>query len=189
MFSGGSGRAVGWRRTNRIERSTTSQPKPTGGSNAILRDALVTNLLEFGRIVHAEMAAITDAARLGRSLKGMTLFARLFPAISARAISSQQASIASCLSSRIQRAWRRALSLTPYLWRVEPGGPDQKSILCPSSELRQSAMRKFFRRASEKAMLGGHCSGKRGSPSQYFSGYFPPTFASKRLWSTPYTKC
>jgi len=50
-----------------------------GGSNAILRDALVTNLLEFGRIVHAEMAAITDAARLGRSLKGMTLYCTTFP--------------------------------------------------------------------------------------------------------------
>jgi deoxycytidylate deaminase len=50
-----------------------------GGPNAILRDAQVTNLIEFGRIVHAEMAAITEAARLGRPLRGATLYSTTFP--------------------------------------------------------------------------------------------------------------
>ncbi len=35
--------------------------------------------LEYGRMIHAEMSAITDAARLGRPLQGATLFTTTFP--------------------------------------------------------------------------------------------------------------
>ena len=41
--------------------------------------AQILNLLEFGRTVHAEMAAITDAARRGLSLAGSTLYSTTFP--------------------------------------------------------------------------------------------------------------
>jgi cytidine deaminase len=46
---------------------------------ASLRGAQITNLLEFGRIVHAEMAALTDAARRGVSVRDSTLFCTTFP--------------------------------------------------------------------------------------------------------------
>jgi deoxycytidylate deaminase len=36
-------------------------------------------LTEYGRVVHAEMCAICDAARLGRSVKGSILFCTTFP--------------------------------------------------------------------------------------------------------------
>jgi tRNA(Arg) A34 adenosine deaminase TadA len=35
--------------------------------------------LEYGRIIHAEMSAICDAARLGRALAGTTLYTTTFP--------------------------------------------------------------------------------------------------------------
>ncbi|HKV54332.1 MAG TPA: deaminase, partial [Candidatus Binataceae bacterium] len=35
--------------------------------------------LEYGRIIHAEMSAICDAARLGRSLNGTVLYSTTFP--------------------------------------------------------------------------------------------------------------
>lgn len=44
-----------------------------------LREAQLMDLLEFGRIIHAEMSAIADAARLGRSTKGTTLYCTTFP--------------------------------------------------------------------------------------------------------------
>ncbi len=44
-----------------------------------LKDADISNLLEFGRMIHAEMAAISDAAKRGISLKGATLFCTTFP--------------------------------------------------------------------------------------------------------------
>ncbi|WP_217429140.1 anti-phage dCTP deaminase [Acetobacter syzygii] len=44
-----------------------------------LSGALITDLTEYGRVVHAEMCSICDAARSGRSVKGSTLFCTTFP--------------------------------------------------------------------------------------------------------------
>lgn len=46
---------------------------------ASLRDSRVTNVIEFGRIVHAEMSAIMDAARRGLAIKDKTLYCTTFP--------------------------------------------------------------------------------------------------------------
>ena len=54
-------------------------PGPGDGEAPILANAAVTNLLEFGRIVHAEMSALTEAARRGRSVQGGTLHCTTFP--------------------------------------------------------------------------------------------------------------
>lgn len=50
-----------------------------GDKRKFVKSARVMNLLEFGRSVHAEMAAITSAARLGIPLKGGTLYTTTFP--------------------------------------------------------------------------------------------------------------
>lgn len=44
-----------------------------------LRGSRLTNLTEFGRPVHAEMAALLDAARRGAPVAGQNLFATTFP--------------------------------------------------------------------------------------------------------------
>jgi len=44
-----------------------------------LGDARVRNLIEFGRVVHAEMNALAEAARFGRSTQGTTLYCTTFP--------------------------------------------------------------------------------------------------------------
>jgi len=49
------------------------------GPEAFLDDSRVDNLIEFGRIMHAEMAALMDAARRGLSLRGTTLYCTTFP--------------------------------------------------------------------------------------------------------------
>ena len=46
---------------------------------SILAGTRVTSIIEFGRIVHAEMSAITDAARRGLSVRGATLYCTTFP--------------------------------------------------------------------------------------------------------------
>ena len=46
---------------------------------AYLRDAQLFDVIEFGRAVHAEMAAITQAARLGVRLQDARLFCTTFP--------------------------------------------------------------------------------------------------------------
>jgi len=49
------------------------------GEDAALDSLLIMDLTEFGRAVHAEMNALTDAARLGRATKGTTLYCTTFP--------------------------------------------------------------------------------------------------------------
>ncbi|MER9223011.1 deaminase [Mesorhizobium sp. M0644] len=48
-------------------------------SERSIADSKVMDLIEFGRIIHAEMSAITDAARLGKPLSGAILFCTTFP--------------------------------------------------------------------------------------------------------------
>jgi deoxycytidylate deaminase len=44
-----------------------------------VRESRVMDLIEFGRIVHAEMSALSDAARKGISVEGATLYCTTFP--------------------------------------------------------------------------------------------------------------
>ena len=50
----------------------TGDPPPLKGTRA-------ASIIEFGRIVHAEMAAVCDAARRGIPIKGATLYCTTFP--------------------------------------------------------------------------------------------------------------
>ena len=45
----------------------------------ILKDTRINSIIEFGRIVHAEMSAITDAARRGQALLNTSLYCTTFP--------------------------------------------------------------------------------------------------------------
>jgi len=51
----------------------------SGEKKYLLKGAQIMNLLEFGRSVHAEMAALMGAARRGVSVKGATLYSTTFP--------------------------------------------------------------------------------------------------------------
>ncbi|MFT0879654.1 anti-phage dCTP deaminase [Rhodopseudomonas sp. G2_2311] len=44
-----------------------------------VRDSHLMDIIEFGRILHAEMSALMDAARLGRAVQNATLFCTTFP--------------------------------------------------------------------------------------------------------------
>jgi deoxycytidylate deaminase len=46
---------------------------------AYLKDSQLFDVIEFGRAVHAEMAAISQAARTGTSVQGGRLFCTTFP--------------------------------------------------------------------------------------------------------------
>ena len=63
-----------------IKNKLTHKRKPkTEDKDGALATAAIMDVTEYGRIVHAEMCAICDAARLGRSIKGGTLFCTTFP--------------------------------------------------------------------------------------------------------------
>jgi deoxycytidylate deaminase len=50
-----------------------------GKDKSLLKGTRVSSIIEFGRIVHAEMAAITEAARRGISLNNATLYCTTYP--------------------------------------------------------------------------------------------------------------
>jgi cytidine deaminase len=65
-----------------IADALTAKSKISNGKEVpggVLADALIMDLTEYGRVVHAEMCAICDAARLGKSIKGSTLYCTTFP--------------------------------------------------------------------------------------------------------------
>lgn len=57
---------------------TTSIPSNSGHRKRIL-DSLIGGITEYGRMVHAEMNALADAVRLGRSVKNATIFVTTYP--------------------------------------------------------------------------------------------------------------
>lgn len=50
-----------------------------GKQKTALSEARIRNLIEFGRIVHAEMSALSEAARRGLAVQGGTLYCTTFP--------------------------------------------------------------------------------------------------------------
>jgi len=61
--------------------STLTHKKKRGSNekDGPLANAQLMDVTEYGRVVHAEMCAICDAARLGRTVKGATLYCTTFP--------------------------------------------------------------------------------------------------------------
>ncbi|MDH5325602.1 MAG: anti-phage dCTP deaminase [Gammaproteobacteria bacterium] len=47
--------------------------------DGILKDSRIASIIEYGRIVHAEMSAIMESARRGLPIKGATLYCTTFP--------------------------------------------------------------------------------------------------------------
>ena len=71
---------MGWLVKSKAERASTDLMGLTDEAlSGRMRNARVMNAIEFGRIIHAEMAALSDALRLGVSVKGCTLYSTTFP--------------------------------------------------------------------------------------------------------------
>lgn len=86
-------------------------------------DARVRNLIEFGRVVHAEMNAISEAARAGRSVACSTLYCTTFPChICARHIISAGVSTVVFIEPYPK-------SLTKSLYSREISTDDQRGLL------------------------------------------------------------
>ncbi len=75
-----------------------------------LESSKLMDLTEFGRVVHAEMAAICDAARLGRSIKDTTLYCTTFPCHN-------------CTKHIIACGVKRVVYMEPYIKSSSKGPP------------------------------------------------------------------
>lgn len=66
-------------RNDRLIRPEVSEDLEAIFQSRAVQDSKIMESLEYGRIIHAEMAAIADAARLGRAVKDAILFCTTFP--------------------------------------------------------------------------------------------------------------
>ena len=73
-------RNAGWLSKEKADTPTSKLVDEAIYGNApILDNARIASIIEFGRIVHAEMAGIMDAVRRGISVRGATLYCTTFP--------------------------------------------------------------------------------------------------------------
>jgi deoxycytidylate deaminase len=72
---------AGWfnRQTSRLSLDDLVSSALAPTNPVIPKDSKVRNLIEYGRAVHAEMAALTDAARRGVSVSGCRMYVTAFP--------------------------------------------------------------------------------------------------------------
>ncbi|WP_454619043.1 anti-phage dCTP deaminase [Bradyrhizobium cenepequi] len=86
-----------------------------------LRNARINDMTEYGRVVHAEMLAICDAARVGKSVKGTTLYCTTFPCHN-------------CTKHILASGIRRVVYMEPYpKSRAKDLHPDEIEIETESS--------------------------------------------------------
>lgn len=71
----------GWLDTEKSNKSAESlcDIATAKDENGILRGSRIASIIEYGRIVHAEMSALMEAARRGLAVKEMSLFCTTFP--------------------------------------------------------------------------------------------------------------
>lgn len=74
-------REQGWLARGIADQGTTAllDAALRGGDEAFLKNTRAANALEYGRIVHAEMNALMDAARRGAKVQGRILYCTTFP--------------------------------------------------------------------------------------------------------------
>ena len=80
---------------------STVQIMDDGGHEDAIRRSMIGDITEYGRMVHAEMNALSDAARLGRRVEGATIYVTTFPCHN-------------CAKHLIAAGIRRVVYIEPY---------------------------------------------------------------------------
>ncbi|MFN4202342.1 MAG: anti-phage dCTP deaminase [Tabrizicola sp.] len=82
-------------------------------------EALISDITEYGRMTHAEMSAICDAARLGRPIGGSTIYVTTFPCHN-------------CAKHIVAAGIKKVIYIEPYpKSRAERSHPDSISMDTP----------------------------------------------------------
>lgn len=127
-----------------------------------ITDSRVMDIIEFGRIIHAEMSAITDAARLGRSLFGTVLYCTTFPCHM-------------CAKHIVSSGIRRVVFLEPYpkshakdlhgdSISYSPSEKEKKVIFEPFIGISPRRYRDIFEKKKRKNSAGHAVNWYEGAP-------------------------
>lgn len=149
--------------TNRSEDELVSEVvEQLNKKGSRLRDAQLMDLIEFGRIIHAEMSAITDAARTGRSTRDSVLYCTTFPChICAKHI----------VASGVSRVYyiepypkRYAKDLHRDSITLKEGDGSEKTIFAPFIGISPYRFRELFEKGRRKNDTGQYSPWNESSP-------------------------
>ena len=139
----------------------------------ILANSKIMDLTEFGRVVHAEMSAICDSARLGRSVRGATLYVTTFPCHN-------------CAKHILASGIKRVVFIEPYTKsRAKELHPDEieieqedtsKVCFIPFMGISPHRYRDIFQKGRRKSSDGTARDWYYDTPRPLIEGGGPPTF-------------
>jgi deoxycytidylate deaminase len=149
--------------------------------DAILSDSLAMDLTEYGRVVHAEMCAVCNSARLGRSLKGSVLYCTTFPCHN-------------CTKHLIAVGVRKVVFMEPYPKsraaelhpdeiEIETDSDPNKISFVPFLGISPYRYRNIFQKGRRKATDGSANSWISGSPKPVFDIKFPSYPDKEEPWA------
>ena len=143
---------------------------------AVLENTRVDQLTEFGRAVHAEMAAILDAARRGQAIRGATLYTTTFPCHT-------------CAKHIVGAGLTRVVYVAPYP-KSKAGDLHEDSIVIdPSDEpCHKVVFRPFVGIAPPRYLAVFEMVGRRKTDDGYAVAFKPRAARPKLVvsWDTSY---
>lgn len=150
------------------------------GEQGVLAGSRIMDLTEYGRIVHAEMLAICDAARLGRSIKEATLYCTTFPCHN-------------CAKHILASGIAKVVYLEPYPKsqakmlhgdeiEIEAEADPDKVSFVPFLGISPSRYRDIFSKARRKGEDGKANTWYRGGPRPMIDVVFP-SYHQNEAWA------
>ena len=142
-----------------------------------VKESRVMDLLEFGRIIHAEMSAISDAARKGIAIRGATLYVTTFPCHL-------------CAKHIIASGIKRLVYLEPYpksyanalhgdSIEVEGEGKSKKVSFDPFKGVSPYRYRDLFEKGKRKLTDGAALQWNQGQRRPMIDIYYPSYFQAE----------
>lgn len=142
-----------------------------------LPESQVMDILEFGRIIHAEMSALCDAARRGLSVGGATIYTTTFPCHM-------------CAKHIVASGIMRVVYLEPYAKsyasdlhsdsiQVEPAGGVDKVVFEPFIGVSPFRYRELFEKGKRKYSGGLAKKWDREPGQPMIDVYYPAYFKSE----------
>lgn len=151
----------------------------TEGGDDGVKESKIMDLLEFGRIIHAEMSAISDAARKGVAIQGGTLYCTTFPCHL-------------CAKHIVAAGIKRVVYLEPYpksyakalhgdSIEVEGDGKSKKVSFDPFKGVSPQRYRDLFEKGKRKATGGAALQWNQDERRPMIEVYYPSYFQAELI--------
>ena len=142
-----------------------------------VKELKIMDLLEFGRIIHAEMSAISDAARKGIAIQGATLYSTTFPCHL-------------CAKHIVASGIKRVVYLEPYpksyanalhgdSIEIDGAGKSEKVSFDPFKGVSPYRYRDLFEKGKRKLSGGAALQWNQGQRRPLIEIYYPSYFQAE----------